>query len=207
MTKVIAIDGPAAAGKGTLAQSMAAKLDFAYLDTGSLYRAVGIKARLANSLDDATKIAQNLKPEDLTHTSLRSAETGELASQVAVQQGVRGALYDFQRTFGLNPPDRKAGAILDGRDIGTKIFPEADLKLFVTARAEVRARRRHEQLNSPSTPTIDDLLLQVRRRDARDASRSEAPMEVAPDSYMIDTSDMDAPSVLNLALSIWRDSL
>ncbi len=206
MSQVIAIDGPAAAGKGALARGLARALDFAYLDTGALYRAVGLKAAAAGTLDDAARIAEGLEPPDLSHPDLRRAETGELASQVAAQSGVRQALLAFQRRFGLTPPDGKAGAILDGRDIGTVIFPDADLKLFITASAEVRAQRRFDELSPATRPPFATVLAQVRARDARDAGRQDAPMAMAADAHALDTSTLSAAQVLKSALSIWRDS-
>ena len=205
MSRVIAIDGPAAAGKGTLARAMAEALNFAYLDTGSLYRTVGLKAAAVKALDDAGAVAASLSPHDLNHPELRSPQAGTYASQVATQPNVRKALFDFQRSFGLHPPEGKAGAILDGRDIGTVIFPEADLKLFVTASPEVRAQRRYAELPAQTRPSLAEILAQVRARDAQDASRATAPMTVAPDAHILDTSDQDAAQVLNLALSLYAD--
>lgn len=202
MTFVIAIDGPAAAGKGTLAKALAQELDLAYLDTGSLYRAVGLRAAAADSLEQAGAIAASLTPQDLTHPDLRTAEAGTYASQVAAQPKVRQALFDFQRAFGLTPPEGKSGAVLDGRDIGTVIFPEALIKFFITASAEVRAKRRHDELDPATRPDLAAMLAQVKERDARDSGRKDAPLRPAEDAHLIDTSDLSAAQVLNLALSI-----
>ena len=205
MTFVIAIDGPAAAGKGTLARALAAALNLAYLDTGTLYRVVGLKAAQAKTLDQATEIAQSLDVQDLVHPLLRSVQAGDYASRVAAQPGVRQALFNFQRNFGLNPPGDeagdKAGAVLDGRDIGTVIFPEADVKLYITARAEVRAKRRYDELDPQTRPSLADMLAQVQARDARDSGRADSPLRPADDAHTIDTSDLSADDVFNLALS------
>ncbi len=206
MSKVIAIDGTAAAGKGTLARALAHALDFAYLDTGALYRAVALKAAAAGAVADAAHIAEGLEPLDLNHPDLRRAETGELASQVAAQRGVRQALLAFQRRFGRNPPAGKAGAVLDGRDIGTVIFPDADLKLYISASTEVRARRRFDELPPATRPPFATVLAQVRARDAHDLGRQDAPLAMAADAHAIDTSVLNAAQVLKSALSIWRES-
>ena len=203
---MIAIDGPAAAGKGTLARALAARLNFAYLDTGTLYRAVGLRAAAQGTLDDAAGLvllAKSLQPSDLTHPDLRTPQAGSLASQVATQPEVRQALFDFQLSFGLTPPDGQAGAVLDGRDIGTVIFPDAHMKLFITARPQVRAQRRYDELPPDTRPAPDDLLRQVIERDARDSARDAAPLRPAADAHQIDTSHLDADQVLNLALSIY----
>ena len=205
MSFVIAIDGPAAAGKGTLARALAAHLDFAYLDTGTLYRAVGLKAAHLGLLDAAGPVAEGLAAQDLNHPQLRSLAAGEFASQVAAQSNVRAALFAFQRKYGLQPPDGKAGAILDGRDIGTVIFPQASLKLFITASAEIRAHRRlTEQRVKPggNTITMEDMLAQVRTRDARDSNRKDAPLQAAKDAHVIDTSYLNAKQVLQAALDL-----
>ncbi len=202
MAFVIAIDGPAAAGKGTLAKALAKELDLAYLDTGSLYRAVGLKAAAAGALDQAGPMATALTPADLNHRDLRTAEAGTYASKVAAQPEVRQALFDFQRSFGLTPPEGKSGAVLDGRDIGTVIFPEAPVKFFITASPEVRAQRRYDELAPDRRPTFAAMLAQVKERDARDSGRKDAPLRPAEDAHLIDTSDMGAAEVLNLALLI-----
>ena len=207
MTFVIAIDGPAAAGKGTLAKALAKELDLAYLDTGILYRAVGIKAAAAHILDQAGALAASLTPQDLSHPDLRRVEAGEYASKVAAQPEVRQALFAFQRAFGRAPPEDKVGAVLDGRDIGTVIFPEAAIKFFITAHPEVRARRRYVELDPATRPTFAVLLSQVEERDRRDSSRKDAPLRMAADAQLIDTSDKSPAEVLNLALSIVTKSL
>lgn len=200
---LIAIDGPAAAGKGTLAQSLAARLGLPFLDTGLLYRAIGKLMQVAGlDLDDAqaaTAVAEKLTPIDLQRTDLRGREAGELASRVAVHPGVRAALVAFQRDFAHGP----RGAVLDGRDIGTVICPDADVKLYVTASAEVRARRRTDELLAKGRSVdYQAILSEVKARDARDSGRVEAPLRPADDAVVIDTSALGPAEVLTTALSI-----
>jgi CMP/dCMP kinase len=200
---LIAIDGPAAAGKGTLAQSLAGRLDLPYLDTGLLYRSIGKLMRIAGQdLDDAqaaTIIAEKLTPADLQRTDLRGREAGELASRVAVHPGVRAALIAFQRDFAHGP----RGAVLDGRDIGTVICPDADVKLYVTASAEVRARRRTDELLAKGRSVdYEAILAEVKARDARDSGRAEAPLRPAADAIVIDTSGLGPAEVLAMAMSV-----
>ena len=200
---LIAIDGPAAAGKGTLAQSLATRLDLPYLDTGLLYRAIGKLMQIVGlDLDDAaaaTKVAEQLAPTDLQRTDLRGREAGELASRVAIHPGVRAALVAFQRDFAHGP----RGAVLDGRDIGTVICPDADIKLYVTASAEVRARRRTDELLAKGrTVDYEAILSEVKARDARDSGRTEAPLRPADDAIVIDTSALGPVEVLSVALSV-----
>lgn len=200
---VVAIDGPAAAGKGTLAKSLADRLGLPYLDTGLLYRSIGKRMQLDGlDLDDsvaATAAAEALQPADLERPDLRGREAGELASRVAVHPGVRAALVAFQRVFAAGP----AGAVLDGRDIGTVICPDADVKLYVTASAEVRARRRTDELLAKGR-AVDyaTILSEVRARDERDSGRAEAPLKPAEDAVVIDTSDLSPDEVLARALQI-----
>lgn len=200
---LIAIDGPAAAGKGTLAQGLATRLQLPYLDTGLLYRAIGKLMQIAGlDLDDAqaaTAVAEKLTPADLQRTDLRGREAGELASRVAVHPGVRAALVAFQRDFAHGPQ----GAVLDGRDIGTVICPDADVKLYVTASAEVRARRRTDELLAKGRSVdYQAILSEVKARDARDSGRVEAPLRPADDATVIDTSALGPAEVLTTALSI-----
>lgn len=176
MSFTIAIDGPAAAGKGTIARALAAEFGFAHLDTGLLYRAVGALG------GDPIAAARGLQPQDLERSDLRSAEAGQAASRVAVIPEVRAALIDFQRRFARTEP----GAVLDGRDIGTVICPEAEVKLYVTASDAVRARRRALELGADETV----ILAELRERDARDAARDVAPMRPAHDALTLDTSAM-----------------
>ncbi len=184
MSFAIAIDGPAAAGKGTLSKAIAASLGFAHLDTGLLYRAVGAKTLLGV---EPLRAAQELTAEDLDNPNLRTADVAQAASKVAVIAEVRAALVDFQRAFAR----RAGGAVLDGRDIGTVICPNADVKLFVTASAEVRAERRFLELSAKGSElTREQVLADVLERDDRDMNRAEAPMKPAEDAIRLDTSDL-----------------
>ncbi|WP_171131598.1 MULTISPECIES: d(CMP) kinase [unclassified Ruegeria] len=192
----VAIDGPAASGKGTISMAVAAHFGFAHLDTGLLYRAVG--RRVLEGVDPLAA-AQALTAEELAQGDLRTGEIAQAASKVAVIPEVRAALVDFQRAFAR----RAGGAVLDGRDIGTVICPRAEVKLFVTASAEVRAERRYLELSSKGADvTRDQVLADVRERDARDAGRSAAPMKPAEDAVMVDTTDLSIDAALDLAKSI-----
>ncbi len=195
MIFTVAIDGPAAAGKGTVSKAVAAHFGFAHLDTGLLYRATGRKV-----LDglDAIAAARALTPDDLTRDDLRTAEVAAAASQVAVIPKVRAALLEFQRSFAR----RDGGAVLDGRDIGTVICPEAEVKLFVTASDTVRARRRHAELSAAGHDiTVDQVLADQRQRDARDSARATAPLTQADDAVLVDTSDMSIDAAVRAAIS------
>ena len=184
MSFAVAIDGPAAAGKGTISRAVAAHFGFAHLDTGLLYRAVGAKV-LEGA--DAIEAAEALRAEDLQAGNLRTAEVAQAASKVAVIPEVRAALVDFQRAFAR----RDGGAVLDGRDIGTVICPDAEVKIFVTASPEVRAKRRFLELQAAgSTMSLDEVLADVLARDARDSERATAPMKPAEGALIIDTSEM-----------------
>ncbi|MEM9580500.1 MAG: d(CMP) kinase [Pseudomonadota bacterium] len=194
MAFTIAIDGPAAAGKGTLSRAVAAHYGFAHLDTGLLYRAVGART-LAGV--DPIKAARTLVAEDLTAEDLRTAAVAQAASKVAVIAEVRAALVDFQRAFAR----RAGGAVLDGRDIGTVICPEAEAKLFVTASAEVRAERRFLELSGKGADvTRAQVLADVRERDARDMQRVEAPLKPAGDAVVIDTSELTIDAAIDAAI-------
>ncbi|MFS4439419.1 (d)CMP kinase [Paracoccaceae bacterium GXU_MW_L88] len=185
MKFTLAIDGPAAAGKGTLSRELAQRFGFAHLDTGLLYRAVGKKAE--GDLERAADHARALSEADLKVDGLRTAEVGQLASQVAVMAEVRQALLEFQRDFAC----REGGAVLDGRDIGTVICPDADLKLFVTADNATRARRRHAELLAQGREITEDAVLaDLLARDERDAGRKDAPMKAAEDAVLLDTTEM-----------------
>ncbi|NGM36756.1 (d)CMP kinase [Methylobacterium sp. DB0501] len=200
---VIAIDGPAASGKGTLAKRLAAHYRLPHLDTGLLYRAVALTLLDAGrDLADeaaAAAAARDLAPAFLTDPRLRGSAMGEAASIVSAQNQVRGALLDWQRRFAGAP----SGAVLDGRDIGTVVCPDAAVKLFVTASAEERARRRHRELDGrgeavPYEAVLSDIL----RRDARDADRSAAPLRVAEDAVVIDTTALDADAAFKAATDV-----
>ncbi|KAE9632811.1 (d)CMP kinase [Parasedimentitalea maritima] len=193
-TFTIAIDGPAAAGKGTISKAIAAQFGFAHLDTGLLYRAVG--ARVLAGVEPI-EAAKTLQAEDLDRDDLRTAEVAQAASKVAVIAEVRAALVDFQRAFAR----RAGGAVLDGRDIGTVICPNAEVKLYVTASAEVRARRRFLELTGKGEVTsLETVLADVMARDDRDMNRAEAPMKAAADALTIDTSELSIEQALQVAL-------
>lgn len=188
MIFTVAIDGPAAAGKGTISKAVAAHFGFGHLDTGVLYRAVGAKG------GDPIAAARALAPEDLNRADLRTLDAGQAASRVAAIPEVRAALVAFQRDFAR----REGGAVLDGRDIGTVICPNADVKLFVTATAEVRANRRHAELGGD----YDLVLREVIERDMRDAGRADAPMRVADDAIVLDTSDLSIEEAVEQAIRV-----
>lgn len=192
---VIALDGPAASGKGTLAQLIADKYDFAYLDTGSLYR--GVAWVVLNAGRDpgdegvATEAAKNFSLEQIDNADIRTREVGAAASKVAAMPGVRTALLDFQRRFAQHPPGGKRGAVLDGRDIGTVVCPDADLKFFVIASPETRAHRRWlELLDAKPGLTESEVYEDLAERDARDAARTDAPMVKAADAELLDTTHL-----------------
>ncbi|TRW97788.1 (d)CMP kinase [Paracoccus sp. M683] len=188
MPFTIAIDGPAASGKGTIARALAARFGFHHLDTGLLYRATGAKG------GDPIAAARSLTPEDMARDDLRSAEAGQAASKVAAIPEVRAALVAFQRDFARREP----GAVLDGRDIGTVICPDAQLKLFVTASDQVRAARRAAELGADPA----EMLAQLRERDARDSQREAAPLKPAADAILLDTSDLAIDKAVAVAVDL-----
>lgn len=188
MSFIIAIDGPAASGKGTIARALARHFGFHHLDTGLLYRAAGAKG------GDAVAAARGLTPADLTRDDLRSAEAGQAASRIAAIPEVRAALVDFQHRFAAQPP----GAVLDGRDIGTVICPDAAVKLYVVASDEVRAERRAAELNADPA----EMLLQLQERDRRDSQRAAAPLRPAEDAVIIDTSDLAIDEAVAAAIRV-----
>jgi len=207
---IIAVDGPVAAGKGTLARRLAAALNFAYLDTGSIYRAVA--ARILAAGDDpedhdaAVAAAVALTPADLERGDLRREAVGQAASKVAANQAVRKALLAFQHRFAAEPPEGpegpRDGAVLDGRDIGTVVCPGADVKFFLTASMEARAQRRHKELLERGEKSIYARVLQdLRERDARDSGRETAPLKAAADALRLDTSEMDADQAFAAAMA------
>lgn len=204
---VIAVDGPAAAGKGTLARRLAAALGLPYLDTGLLYRAVGRRV-LDEGADprDAARAeaaARALVPADLDRTDLRGPMADMAASAVAAIPAVRAALLQFQRDFG-----RAHGAVLDGRDIGTVVFPDAAVKLFVTASVTERARRRFLELTARGVAAdAAQVEAEIRDRDAQDANRPVAPLRPAEDALVIDTTAMDADAAFAAALALVRERL
>lgn len=199
---IIAVDGPAAAGKGTLARRLAAHLGLPYLDTGLLYRATGRRVLDAGA-DPADAVAaleaaEALQPADLERGDLRGPAADDAASKVAAIASVRAALLDFQRRFA-----RLRGAVLDGRDIGTVVFPDAPVKIFVTASAEERARRRHAELQGRgAVSALDDVAAEMRARDARDSGRDVAPLTPARDAVLLDTTSLDAEAAFAAAIRI-----
>jgi cytidylate kinase len=211
---VIAVDGPAASGKGTLARKLAERLGYAYLDTGALYRAVALAVLELggdpSDVDDVKPalaiIRRNLTPELLANPELRTAAVSEAASRVAAIPHVRAELLDYQREFAKNPPGSVGGAILDGRDIGTVICPDADIKFFVTAKVEERARRRFKELEKTGI-SYDQVLSDLKARDQRDAGRSVAPTLAAVDSYTLDTTALDAAAALEEAVAVLKSKL
>ena len=198
---IIAIDGPTASGKGTLARRIAAHYGLPLLDTGLLYRAVGYQVALDGGDPDRSEdaLAATAFPDTLlAEPLLRDEGTGGLASRASVHPAVRQALFDRQRAFAQQP----GGAVLDGRDIGTVIAPDADVKLFVTASVEARAARRFKEMQARgSSKTLNELADDLRRRDARDSGRKDAPLAVAPDAVVIDTSEMAIEDAYAAALA------
>lgn len=202
---IIAVDGLSGVGKGTLAKALADKLSLPYLDTGLLYRAVGRKmldAGLSPESEDVVRIAERLTQADWTRNDLRTPAVDKVASQVAAQPKIRAALLDMQRHFAT-----QQGVVMDGRDIGTVIFPNADVKLFVIASAKVRAERRWLQyatdLNDPQkAEQIKQIETELTQRDEADSTRAVAPLRPAEDAHIIDTDHLNASEVLAQALGI-----
>jgi cytidylate kinase len=196
---IIAVDGPAAAGKGTIARALAKHFGYHFLDTGSLYRMVGLAALKAGGEpippESAIAAARSLNPQKFSDTELRSEEVGSAASIAAAIPEVRAALLDLQRAFARKEP----GAVLDGRDIGTVVCPEADVKLFITASPDVRARRRQQELGTADYASI---LADIRARDDRDSKRATAPLVAAKDAVTLDTSDMDIEAAVAAAIRV-----
>ncbi|ESW59729.1 MAG: cytidylate kinase [Rhodobacter sp. CACIA14H1] len=188
MIFTVAIDGPAAAGKGTIGRAVAARFGFAHLDTGLLYRAVGAKG------GDPVAAAEGLATADLERDGLRTLAAGQAASRVAAIPQVRAALVEFQRRFAR----REGGAVLDGRDIGTVICPEAEVKLYVTASAEVRAHRRWLEVGGDESA----VLAEVHERDARDMGRADAPLRAAEGAVVLDTSAMGIEEAVGRAIAV-----
>jgi cytidylate kinase len=206
-TPVIAVDGTAASGKGTLARRLARQLGYSYLDTGLLYRATGyMTLSLYPDQEDITEemaieAVQAIRPETMKNAALRDEETTQRSSKVAAMPLVRAALIEQQRNFAKNPADGAGGAILDGRDIGTVICPNADHKIYVDADLEIRAARRVKELLERGDEAIHARVLQdMRERDARDSSRSIAPLVPADDAFIMDTTRVDADAVFTAAL-------
>ncbi len=199
---IIAIDGPAAAGKGTLARRLAEHLGLPYLDTGLLYRAVGRlvldRGEDPANLDAAERAARELRPEDLERTDLRGPVADAASATVASVPGVRAALLDFQRGFGAG-----RGAVLDGRDIGTVVFPDADLKLFIVATPEARAHRRWLEIRGRGQDAdLAEVEREIRTRDRQDAARAIAPLRPADDAVVIDTTILDRDGAFAAVLRV-----
>jgi cytidylate kinase len=193
---VIAVDGPSASGKGTLAKRLAAHFRLPHLDTGLLYRAVGWKALQAGQAP--AEVAARLSPADLADPALRTDDAGQQASKVAAIPEVRNNLLKFQKEFS----SQASGAVLDGRDIGTVICPDAPVKLFVTASPEARAERRYQELRARGGDTIKPrVLAEMAERDRRDSERAAAPLKAAPDAWLLDTTEMDADAAFAAALA------
>lgn len=198
---IIAVDGPAASGKGTLARRLAEHLNLTYLDTGRLYRAVALAILRAGgdpeNEEEAAKAAHSLKNFDLTDPALRDESVGNAASQVARHRAVREILLVYQREVAAG------GAVLDGRDIGTVVCPDADLKLFVTASLEVRSARRHTELEARGVQvSLQEIQAEMGARDRQDEERDLSPLRPAPDAHLLDTTNLDIDSALSVALAI-----
>lgn len=202
---IIAIDGPAGAGKGTLARRLAAHFRLVYLDTGLLYRAVGLAVLRAGERPEdpvqATRAAEALDPAMLADPALRGEDTAAAASKVSAIPAVRAALLEFQRGFAATPPEGAQGAVLDGRDVGTVVCPGANVKFFLIATPEVRAERRVKELRERGLEAIYARVLRdMNERDARDRARAVAPLIPAQDALVLDTSTLDADAVFERAL-------
>jgi CMP/dCMP kinase len=199
---IIAVDGPTASGKGTIARALAAYFGLPHLDTGLLYRAVGLQCALngGNPDDPQDALAACDFPDHLmADPELRSEATGGLASRVSVHPGVRAELYELQRAFATQP----GGAVLDGRDIGTVIAPEAEVKLFVVASVPARAERRYMEMQAAGRAvSLGQIAADLEARDARDRSRTESPLAAAPDAMLLDTSDMDPAEAIATAIGL-----
>ena len=210
--RVIAVDGPAASGKGTLSRKLAEKLNFAHLDTGAIYRAVSLylvqqnlDGDAANAVKAAEFIRDNLTLAMLQNPELRSDTIGSMTSRISAIPEVRAILLETQRAFALAPPAPFDGAVLDGRDIGTVVCPDAAVKLYVTADTETRAKRRFLELKSRHIPTsFDDVLADMKIRDDRDMNRDTAPLKPAVGAVIIDTSALTPTEALDQALTIAR---
>jgi CMP/dCMP kinase len=205
--QTIAVDGPTASGKGTFSRKLAEHLGFAHLDTGLLYRAVGWQVKVLGKSFDvpdyAIEVAQHFDSVWLSNAALRTDQAADAASRVAIIPQVRDALLAYQRNFAESPPYGLKGAVLDGRDIGTVILPHADLKFFVTASVDVRAKRRFKELKiKDETIEFQTVLESLIERDKRDSTRSSAPLLQAEDAYLLDNSAMTADEAVAYALNI-----
>jgi cytidylate kinase len=209
---IIAIDGPAGAGKGTIARGIALHYHLAHLETGLLYRALAFKM-LEKKLDltdmqQTARLASTITLADLKNKQLRSEEIGNLASKVAAFSEIRQALLNFQRNFATNPLSKFKGAVLDGRDIGTLVCPQADIKFYITAQLEVRAQRRLKELQDRGIEGIYTAVIQnMMDRDLRDGHRQQAPLKIAEDAYIIDTSNLSSDDVLKQSIAVIEQHL
>ncbi len=204
---IIAIDGPSASGKGTLARRLADHMGFAYLDSGKLYRAVGLglvrQGKDPSDSSAAIAAAQAIRLEDTDDEELSSDQAAGAAFIVAAIPGVRQALLPIQQDFAAHPPGGAQGVVVDGRDIGTVVFPEADLKIFVMASPEVRADRRHKELQEKGLESIHSRVFQdMKERDTRDSSRENSPLKQASDAHLLDTTDLDADQAFAAAIKL-----
>ena len=209
MAFVVAVDGPSGVGKGTLARRIAQHYGWDFLDTGALYRAVGLAALATNvdlgDSDGLTRLARGIDPTLLDDPALREEAVGQAASRVAADPAVRQALFEFQRRFAMSPPCG-VGAVIDGRDIGTVICPEAQVKLFLSASPRARAERRARQLGvEDDADEVARITRDMEERDARDSSRASAPLKPAPDAHLLDTTNLDIDSTFRAALAIIED--
>ena len=201
---IIAIDGPAAAGKGTIARRLADEFGYAHLDTGALYRAVALRVLDAGiDLEDREKVAAAAGAIDartLEDPRLREDTTAQVAAQVSGYPAVRAALLDLQRNFAAKPPGNAAGAVIEGRDIGTVVCPQAERKIFLDASVEVRAERRFQELSLRGIDVSrDEVLSDLKKRDEADRNRAISPLIPAPDAYLLDTSNLDIDSAFAAA--------
>ncbi len=210
--QVIAIDGPAASGKGTLADRIARHYGFARLDSGRLYRAAA--KRLMDQGDDggdealAARAAAAVTADDINDTALGTDSVAQIASKIAAYSGVRMALLEFQRAFAQTPPGDAPGAVIDGRDIGTVVCPDADMKFFITANLEARVGRRLKELREKGLDSIKARVLQdMRERDARDRSRASSPLRQAEDAHLLDTTGLNADEAFAAALTVIDEAL
>lgn len=207
---MIAIDGPAASGKGTLARRLAEILNFAHLDTGAVYRLAALRVLETNEdpVVATRHVHDNFELNQTLNPNLRRDEVGSMTSKISANPDVRIVLDDLQKNFAHFPPEPYLGAILDGRDIGTHILPDAPLKLYVTSRPEVRAERRYKELQLKGIPvSYEAVLTDMNERDTRDQTRAFRPLVPADDAIILDTSDLTADEVLQKALSIVKDRL
>lgn len=207
MSFVVALDGPAAAGKGTISHAIRDEFGFSLLDTGLLYRLVGKKTCALDDPEDVAqivKIAQNLDFSEISGDDLRGLEVAQAASRVAAISEVRAALIEFQRNFAKKPE----GVVIDGRDIGTVICPDAEVKIFVTATPEVRAKRRFEELRALQPELeYEEVLASLIARDERDQARDDAPLKAAGDAYLLDTSDLSIERSIARAISLIKERI